>query len=127
MNLKLIGLIAVTFLTLTACQPETADTAKAPDAAQATAPAATPTPTASAAPTTPHPGEALHAEKCVECHVATHDASFYQRAERKTTNYAGVQSMVRLCDANLGTQLFDDDMVAIGDYLNDSFYKFPRD
>ncbi|MGF1546249.1 MAG: hypothetical protein ACFCUG_02850 [Thiotrichales bacterium] len=122
-------------LTLAACQqqeaanaaPDTAKTIAAAPTAPAAAAAETPAPVAEGAAPSDHPGAALHEEKCVQCHIATHDASFYQRAERKVDSYARLHSMVRMCDANLGTHLFDEDMVALGDFLNDSYYKFPRE
>jgi mono/diheme cytochrome c family protein len=73
-----------------------------------------------------HDGKALHEKYCAGCHMIPHDATFYQRPERKTQSYEKLQGMVRFCDANLGTQLFDEDMTAIGDYLNDTYYKFPK-
>ena len=73
-----------------------------------------------------HPGKALHDESCSSCHIADHDAAFYTRADRKITSYDGLQSMVRMCDANLGTKLFDEDMTEIGNYLNQAYYKFPE-
>ena len=72
-----------------------------------------------------HPGKSMHDESCSSCHLADHDAAFYTRADRKIDSYKGLQSMVRMCDANLGTKLFDEDMTDIGNYLNEAFYKFP--
>ena len=73
-----------------------------------------------------HPGKAIHDENCLTCHKGNHDAAFYTRKDRKTKDYKRLQSMVRMCDAKMGTSLFDEDMLAIGDFLNDSFYKFPK-
>ena len=70
--------------------------------------------------------KALHEEKCLNCHIKKHDDEFYTRKDRKMTSFQGLQSMVRMCDANLGTQLFDDEMEEIGKYLNDTYYKFPE-
>jgi mono/diheme cytochrome c family protein len=71
-------------------------------------------------------GKALHDESCLKCHIKDHNEAFYTREGRKMTSYKGLQSMVRMCDANLGTQLFDEDMEEIGKYLNDNYYKFPE-
>ena len=71
-------------------------------------------------------GAALHAEKCVSCHVVEHNAAFYQREDRKMHSYVGLQKQVVFCDAQLGLGLFEEEATAIGDYLNDSFYKFKK-
>jgi len=80
---------------------------------------------AASAPTTHPEGEKLHQEKCAGCHMAAHNAAFYQRTDRKVKSYERLQSQVRLCNSNLDLALFDDDMTMIGEYLNESFYKFP--
>ena len=69
-------------------------------------------------------GKALHDESCLKCHIKDHNEAFYTRDNRKMTSYKGLHSMVRMCDANLGTQLFDEDMEEIGKFLNESYYKF---
>ncbi len=71
-------------------------------------------------------GKALHDESCLKCHIKDHNEAFYTRDDRRMTSYKGLQSMVRMCDAKLGTQLFDEDMEEIGKYLNKSYYKFPE-
>lgn len=71
-----------------------------------------------------HPGMALHEENCAACHMRAHDEAFYTRPDRKMESLKQLQGMVRMCDANLGTQLFDEDMEQIADYLNTAFYKF---
>lgn len=73
-----------------------------------------------------HPGMAVHEENCTNCHIGNHDEAFYTRADRKIDSYQGLQSMVKMCDAQLGTKLFDEDMTDIGNYLNKSYYKFPE-
>ena len=52
-------------------------------------------------------GKALHDESCLKCHIKDHNEAFYTRDNRKMASYKGLQSMVRMCDANLGTQLFE--------------------
>lgn len=74
-----------------------------------------------------HPGKELHDEGCLTCHKGDHDATFYNRKNRKMDSYKGLQSMVRMCDARMGTKLFDEDMEDIGNYLNDTYYKFPKE
>lgn len=73
-----------------------------------------------------HPGMELHEEHCSNCHKSPHDKAFYTREDRKVQSYEKLQGMVRMCDSSLGTQLFDEDMEQIGDYLNTSFYKFSK-
>ncbi len=73
-----------------------------------------------------HPGKALHDESCLTCHLGNHDEKFYTRENRRVKDYKGLGTMVKMCDANLGTALFDEDMEEITNYLNDSFYKFPK-
>ncbi len=73
-----------------------------------------------------HPGKAMHDESCLNCHIGDHDEKFYTKKNRRVKDLAGLGSMVRMCDANLGTSLFDEDMDEITDYLNHSYYKFPK-
>ncbi|MEE9445102.1 MAG: cytochrome c [Cocleimonas sp.] len=73
-----------------------------------------------------HAGKALHDENCLTCHKGNHDEAFYTRKDRKTKDYKRLQSMVRMCDARMGTSLFDEDMIDIGNFLNESYYKFPK-
>ncbi len=70
-------------------------------------------------------GAKLHQGKCAGCHMAPHDAAFYQRPNSKMKSYERLQSQVRLCNANLNLELFDEDMTQIGEFLNESYYKFP--
>ncbi len=72
-----------------------------------------------------HEGAKLHQEKCSGCHMVSHNADFYQRPTRKMKSYERLQSQVRLCNANLNLELFDEDMTFIGEFLNESYYKFP--
>ena len=73
-----------------------------------------------------HPGKALHDESCLNCHKGNHDEKFYTRENLRVKDLKGLGTMVKMCDANLGTALFDEDMEEITNYLNDSFYKFPK-
>ena len=72
-----------------------------------------------------HEGGKLHEEKCQNCHIVKHDANLYQRENSKVKSYERLQSQVRLCNANLNLELFDEDMTMIGEYLNATFYNFP--
>ena len=73
-----------------------------------------------------HAGKEAHDENCLTCHKGNHDEAFYTRKDRKTKDLKRLHSMVRMCDARMGTALFDEDMIDIGNYLNDSYYKFPK-
>jgi hypothetical protein len=60
--------------------------------------------------------------KCVACH----DSTVYTRENRRVKSLQRLESQVRMCDANLGTTLFDKDLHAVVDYLNDNYYKFEK-
>lgn len=61
-------------------------------------------------------------EKCSGCH----DSSIYTRKNRRVDSLSRLNSQVRMCDAQLGTNLFDEDVTAIVNYLNDSYYHFDK-
>jgi cytochrome c553 len=65
---------------------------------------------------------AFHQAKCTACH----DSSVYTRPDRRVHSLARLESQVRMCDANLQTGLFDDDIKALAAYLNDQYYQLPR-
>jgi len=58
--------------------------------------------------------------KCTACH----DSSVYTRSNRRVTSLPALQRQVRMCDANIGTKLFDNDVHAVVQYLNDKYYHF---
>jgi len=68
-------------------------------------------------------GVALHEANCAKCHG---EGYYPKKPESKMTSYAGLHKMVGMCDAQLGTELFPEELQKIGDYLNDSFYKFSK-
>lgn len=65
-------------------------------------------------------GHDLHEDNCARCH----DPAFYMREDRKVQDRAGLDKMVRACDAQLGTSMFDEDMELLADYLDKTYYKF---
>jgi mono/diheme cytochrome c family protein len=67
-------------------------------------------------------GEALHQANCSKCH----GTDIYTKADRKVTSLEALASRVAMCDANIGLQLFPEDLDKITTYLNDNFYKFPK-
>lgn len=58
--------------------------------------------------------------KCTGCH----DSSVYTRSNRRVRSLPALETQVRMCDANIGTKLFNEDMTALVHYLNDKYYKF---
>ena len=69
-----------------------------------------------------HPGKAIHDANCISCH----DTGKYTRADRLISDFNQLSARVRVCDANLGAKLSDKDLSSVTDYLNESFYKFPK-
>ena len=69
-----------------------------------------------------HPGKVLHDANCISCH----DAKVYTRVEHKVLDYPQLAAQVKRCDANLGSRLFDEDLAQITDYLNQAYYKYPK-
>lgn len=67
-------------------------------------------------------GKAIHDANCISCH----DSGVYTRVDHKMTDFKMLSAQVRRCDANLGAKLFDEDMDKIADYLNETYYKFPK-
>lgn len=70
-----------------------------------------------------HPGKTLHDANCISCH----DSGVYTRADHKMQDFAMLSAQVRRCDANIGSQLLDEDMDKLTDYLNIAFYQFPKE
>ncbi len=60
------------------------------------------------------------ADKCSSCH----DSSVYTRSNRRVNSLPALQRQVRMCDANVGTRLFDDDLHTLVNHLNDQYYHF---
>ena len=64
--------------------------------------------------------EAFHQQHCTGCH----DASVYTREDRRVHSRQQLESQVRMCDANLGIKLFEDDILALTDFLDYRYYHF---
>lgn len=64
----------------------------------------------------------FHAANCTRCH----GTEVYTRPDRRVTDLERLRAMVRMCDANVGTRLFDEDMETLTRHLNDNFYHFPN-
>jgi len=65
-------------------------------------------------------GEAIHQANCLRCHTN----SVYTRKDRKVSSLDGLVKQVQMCDTQLETQLFPEDLDKVVTYLNESFYKF---
>ncbi|MBF0308549.1 MAG: cytochrome c [Magnetococcales bacterium] len=74
-------------------------------------------------------GKALHDRHCIDCHAGRFggDASrIYTRPDHKKKTYHELQAMVAFCNNQVGAQWFDEDVQAVTDFLNDSYYHFPK-
>jgi cytochrome c553 len=60
------------------------------------------------------------ADKCNRCH----DSSVYTRPNRRVQSLEALHNQVRRCDAMLGTKLFEDDLNALVEHLNQRYYHF---
>lgn len=71
----------------------------------------------------PLSGKKLFEEsRCLSCHAAT----VFTKPDRKVKSLAQLESQVRTCDANLSTNWFDDQIIDVVAYLNQTYYKFPN-
>lgn len=59
--------------------------------------------------------------RCLECH----GAEVFTSPNRKVQNLSQLEQKVRQCDASLSTNWFDDEILAVVQYLNQTYYKFP--
>lgn len=72
-------------------------------------------------------GQSLHDQYCVACHnqlTGGHPEQLYTRPNRRVTSAEGLARQVRRCEQNLELRLFDDDLQALTDYLNEQYYHF---
>ncbi|MFO7593558.1 MAG: cytochrome c [Pseudomonadota bacterium] len=72
-------------------------------------------------------GEKLHNDQCISCHAARFDnngAAIYTREDRRVNSLAGLKKQVNRCKNNLSIQWFDDEVQAVTDYLNATYYHF---
>lgn len=65
-------------------------------------------------------GTALVEQHCVSCH----GSEVYTRPDRRIHSLADLEGQVRRCTANLQIQWFDDEILAVTDHLNRSYYRF---
>ena len=67
-------------------------------------------------------GKELHAEACVECHIATHDEAFYTRDNSKMATLFDLRRQVSMCVTNFELGWFPEEEKAVLDYLNNQYY-----
>ncbi len=65
-------------------------------------------------------GKTIYDKSCTGCH----DTSVFTRADRKVKDLDKLRSRVRQCSFAIESKWFDDDIEAVTQYLNNSFYKF---
>jgi mono/diheme cytochrome c family protein len=61
------------------------------------------------------------ASECVRCHQTNEK---FTRENRKVKTLAALNAQVRKCDAQLSTNLFDDEIEDVVAYLNQAHYNF---
>ena len=65
-------------------------------------------------------GKSLQQKNCMGCH----DDGIYSREDRRVTSSDALRAQVQRCETNLNLQWFPEDVDAVIEYLNTSFYKF---
>lgn len=65
-------------------------------------------------------GKSLQQDNCMSCH----DDSIYTREERRVTTHDALKNQVQRCETNLNLTWFPEDVDAVTEYLNKTFYKF---
>ncbi len=68
-------------------------------------------------------GAALHKANCARCHG---EGYYPKKPTSSMTSYDVLQTRVKMCNSQLGTELFPEELQKIGDYLNDTYYKFKK-
>lgn len=70
-------------------------------------------------------GQQLHAEKCAGCHKAPHNAEFYtSRVGKKYPTKESLTTMVQSCVTYFDIPWFEEEVQAVSDYLNHTYYKY---
>jgi mono/diheme cytochrome c family protein len=72
-------------------------------------------------------GGKLHAQQCNACHASKFNGDanlIYYRADRRVKNADQLGQRIGTCNAMLGLNLFPEDELNLGAYLNKTFYKF---
>ncbi len=66
----------------------------------------------------------FEASQCMQCHQTD---ELFTRKDRKVSSLTALDAQVRRCDAQLSTNLFDDEIKDVTAYLNEAYYKFAVD
>lgn len=75
----------------------------------------------------PSQGERLHAAHCTSCHIERYGgdgSEMYRRANRLIHSRSELDQRVAFCNKMVKAGLSADDEKAIGNYLNQHYYKF---
>lgn len=65
-------------------------------------------------------GKTLHDTHCMQCH----SPDIYTRENRLINSFAELQERVRQCELSNELTWFEEDINAVIDYLNTTYYKF---
>jgi len=68
------------------------------------------------------PGKQLHDEHCTGCHTA----EIYTREHRIVTSYVELAERVRQCELSNELTWFDEEINAVVDYLDATYYHFSK-
>lgn len=74
-------------------------------------------------------GATLHNEQCSACHAArfgNNGNDIYTRADHRVQSLSGLHQQVNRCKNNLQIVWFDEEVDDVVEYLNNTYYKFPR-
>ncbi len=63
----------------------------------------------------------FEASRCLHCH----GTDVFTRVDRKVNSLTELDQQVRICDASLSTNWFDDQVLDVVAWLNQVYYKFP--
>jgi cytochrome c553 len=67
-------------------------------------------------------GKKLHEEHCTRCHKP----DIYTREKRIVNSYAELEERVRQCELSNELTWFDEEINAVVDYLNTTYYHFKK-
>jgi cytochrome c553 len=65
-------------------------------------------------------GKQLHEKHCVACH----SSEVYTREKRMVNNFAELKERIRQCELTNDLAWFDEEIDAVVNYLNATYYKF---
>ncbi len=68
-------------------------------------------------------GKQLHDQHCVSCH----SPDIYTRPDSMIHSYRDLTERVRLCELSNELTWFDEEVEAVVDYLNSTYYRFGKE